>query len=67
MSGADIFKALLGRGYFPKELPPAFTTEDFGREGEAVLNEWESARLFKKVPKKLSGKKKSKANHMDMI
>src|SRR5579871_159058 len=27
---ADFLKALLGRGYFPEELPPSFTTESFG-------------------------------------
>src|SRR5262245_45796043 len=26
-----IYRTLLERGYFPKELPPAFSTEDFSR------------------------------------
>ena len=40
-------QTLLGKGYFPKELPPVFTTEDFGSNIGAILVAWEHAGLFK--------------------
>lgn len=44
--------ALLGRGYFPKELPRAFTSADFGRLAHEVLPEWEAKKVFERVPTK---------------
>ena len=41
-----ILKSLLGKGYFPKELPPAFTTMDFGEHALEILTDWEAANLF---------------------
>ena len=41
-----ILSSLLGKGYFPKELPPAFTTADFGKHAADILTEWEAAKLF---------------------
>ena len=40
---STIYGTLLGRGYFPKEFPPAFYTEDFARyatsrPGRAMLS-----------------------------
>lgn len=55
-----ILQSLLGNGYFPKELPPVFTTTDFGNHASDVLDEWETANLFSiKHPKdfrKVGGK-----------
>ena len=42
--------ALLGKGYFPKELPPAFTTADFGRLSKDILADWKSAKVFSFKP-----------------
>ncbi len=51
----SILQLLLGRGYFPKELPTAFTTTDFGKHSEDILAEWKAAGLFSiKESKKLS-------------
>jgi hypothetical protein len=38
---------LLSKGYFPKELPPVFTTEDFGRLSQDVLDRWVADGVFK--------------------
>lgn len=46
MQKKDILQALLRQGYFPKELPSAFTTEDFGREIEGIRSDWASSKLF---------------------
>jgi hypothetical protein len=48
MSFSELTKALLCRGYFPKELPPAFTTETFGLNIEEILKDWERDRIFKR-------------------
>ncbi|MGE3246520.1 MAG: RNA-directed DNA polymerase [Beijerinckiaceae bacterium] len=42
-----IQKALLSKGYFPKELPPVFTTSDFGHCVNPILSDWESGGIFK--------------------
>jgi hypothetical protein len=42
-----IQKTLLSKGYFPKELPSVFTTDDFGRLSAEILEDWEKAKLFK--------------------
>lgn len=53
---------ILAKGYFPKELPPAFTTVDFGNSVHDVMSEWSSSGLFERKPaKKYQGKKKSGA------
>ncbi|MGO8793458.1 MAG: RNA-directed DNA polymerase [Candidatus Sulfotelmatobacter sp.] len=46
-----IYRTLLSRGYFPKELPPAFFTEQFGKyattkKGRAVISEYRPADKF---------------------
>lgn len=38
--------ALLSRGYFPKELPQTFTTDDFGRNSKEILESWENSKVF---------------------
>jgi len=57
----EILKLLLGKGYFPRELPLVFTTTDFGKHSLEILADWKSAKLFsiketKKFPK-VNGKK----------
>ncbi len=53
-------KILLGRGYFPKELPRAFTTSDFGDFSYEIFEEWKSASLFSvKNNNRIHGKTKS--------
>lgn len=56
MPKKEVLEALLRQGYFPKELPPAFTTDDFGRQAEEIIADWSNSKLFKvelgKLPKK---------------
>jgi hypothetical protein len=61
LSADSIRTALLANGYFPKELPPTFTTETFGQAAAEILSEWESAKLFKRQQKKKT-KTKYKSN-----
>lgn len=46
--------ALLSKGYFPKELPVAFTTESFGAASADILTEWGEASLFVRKQKKMN-------------
>ncbi|EKV29959.1 phage-related hypothetical protein [Caenispirillum salinarum AK4] len=59
-------KALVARGYLPRELPPAFTSRPFGEHVHDILLEWERLGVFsRKTPGKVQtpfGKKfKSKS------
>lgn len=42
----DRLNALLSRGWFPKELPVAFTTADFGSNAQDILLSWEKSSVF---------------------
>lgn len=44
---AIIQRALLSKGFFPKELPSVFTTVDFGEHATAILADWERGNVFK--------------------
>lgn len=44
---AGILKTLISKGYFPKELPPVFTTAEFGEHVAPILDEWEIGGVFK--------------------
>ena len=44
--GEMILKALLSKGYFPKELPLVFTTTDFGTHADVILDEWQQENVF---------------------
>lgn len=57
MSSEGVLRALLMKGYFPKELPPPFTTETFGRDARAILADWQAAKLFVKQQKTITKKK----------
>lgn len=61
MPKKEVLEALLRKGYFPKELPSAFTTDDFGRHAEEIINDWSASKLYKKDQLKAS-KKKNKRN-----
>lgn len=52
-----VMKALLRQGYFPKELPSAFTTEDFSRDAQSILADWSSSKLFKTDQQKIKKKR----------
>ena len=52
-----VMKALLRQGYFPKELPSAFTTEDFSRDAPSILADWSSSKLFKTDQQKIKKKR----------
>lgn len=49
---SEIIKGLLSKGYFPKELPPVFTTEDFGTHAEDILGVWRASGVFSTKPAK---------------
>jgi hypothetical protein len=53
--------ALVAKGYFPSELPPVFTTGDFGRHVSDILDEWRTKGVFRSKPAgKVLGKNKAK-------
>lgn len=43
-----ICKALLGKGYFPRELPPVFSTTDFGSHADEIIGYWIKHGIFTK-------------------
>lgn len=51
-----ILRSLLSRGYFPKELPPAFTTKDFGDYATSIIGDWQNSEVFRIKPAKKFGK-----------
>jgi hypothetical protein len=56
-------KALLAKGYFPKELPSVFTTETFGSNVDEILAEWKAQKVFSVKPSgKAPGKPSPKQN-----
>jgi len=65
MPSGDRLKALLSKGYFPKELPAAFTTQDFGDNINAIISEWENGKVFKtkNSPKIRKGNKRGCYNY----
>jgi hypothetical protein len=46
LPATTILTALLSRGYFPSELPPTFTTADFGRHASGIIDDWRSTKIF---------------------
>lgn len=58
----DRLRAIVAKGYFPRELPPVFTTEDFGCHVSDILNEWLDNKVFlKKSAGKVPGNKSKKS------
>jgi hypothetical protein len=69
MAAADIQRALLSKGFFPKELPPTFTTTDFGANSVEIVDDWKSAKVFsinEKVGKTPAKKKRRDAYLYDV-
>ncbi len=57
-------EALLSRGYFPQELPLAFTTESFGRNAAEILRLWSKEKIFSRsAANKLPGKKNKRDSY----
>ena len=52
MSLSSICRALLSKGYFPKELPPTFTTTDFGTHSEYILQNWKQSGIYSRRPQR---------------
>src|SRR5215218_6610127 len=44
MTTNEIVTALLGRGYFPKELPPPFQTGSLAAQGATIKAKWAALR-----------------------
>lgn len=50
MTPEDRLKLLLGKGYFPSELPPVFVTDTFAQHSDYILAEWKSHKVFEVSP-----------------
>lgn len=62
MDSEERQRILLSRGYFPKELPLVFTTEDFGKFSSDIVADWKAANIFSEVRNlKISRSKKKKS------
>lgn len=48
----NVRDVLLAKGYFPKELPPPFQTNDFGRLSADILLAWKNSGVFSYKPVK---------------
>ncbi len=59
MARKDQLTALISKGYFPKELPPTFSTESFGASVDKILHDWERAGVFSRSPSKKKKRKNS--------
>ena len=42
----NVLTGLLSKGYFPKELPPVFTTAHFGSHAAEIIESWRSDEVF---------------------
>ncbi len=51
MSKSERLKALLAAGYFPEELPPAFTTTDFAKYRRAIGAAWAALPNYPQYPR----------------
>jgi hypothetical protein len=45
-----MLRALVAKGYFPAELPPAFTTETFGEHIIDILEDWRKSGVYEVKP-----------------
>lgn len=48
-----IRNSLLSLGYFPRELPPTFTTREFGENSAEIISEWKNSGIFKMTNKSI--------------
>lgn len=51
MSKSERLKALLAVGYFPEELPPAFTTAEFAKYRRAIGDAWAALPNYPRYPR----------------
>lgn len=51
MSKSERLKALLAAGYFPEELPPAFTTAGFAKYRRAIGDAWAGLQNYPQYPR----------------
>lgn len=51
MSKSERLKALLAAGYFPEELPPAFTTAEFAKYRRAIGDAWTGLQNYPQYPR----------------
>ena len=42
-----ILENLLSKGYFPRELPPVFSTKDFGQYSSVIIEDWRKAGVYR--------------------
>jgi predicted nucleic acid-binding Zn finger protein len=49
MTKDERLRALLGRGYFPDELPPPFTTQTFAKYRNAIGSAWKAHQHYPKT------------------
>jgi hypothetical protein len=54
MTKSERLKTLLKAGYFPEELPPSFTTDDFSKYRRAIGNAWTALQNYPHYPKTTS-------------
>ncbi|MEC3905911.1 RNA-directed DNA polymerase [Tamlana sp. 2201CG12-4] len=54
-------KKLLSKGYFPKELPPPFITEEFGDKSRYINKKWSDLLTTQKAKKGSENSKQAKA------
>lgn len=64
MNANQILSVLLSKGYFPSELPPVFTTEEFGRHSQHLIKEWKDSKVFDIEPVILKKKSNNKRVRM---
>ncbi len=61
MPHTAMLRTLVSKGYFPSELPPVFTTEDFGNYIVNILEDWKKGQVYEfKFVGKVPGTKKIK-------
>lgn len=55
--------SLISKGYFPRELPPTFTTQTFGENISDVLSDWLASGIYKKETISIKKKVKARGNY----
>lgn len=60
---SQFLAALTSKGYFPRELPPTFTTQTFGDNISDILNDWMTAGIYKKEAVSIKKKVKARGNY----
>ncbi|MET3484371.1 RNA-directed DNA polymerase [Methylobacterium sp. 1973] len=59
----NILSSMLSKGYFPKELPQAFTSESFGQNAFSIIEAWRTSEVFQTKPAgKVPGTAKKKSS-----